>query len=1118
MSFSNLFDVISCSSSRKNRRGAEKAPKTRKLRLESLESREMLAVWVVDSLADPGVSGDNLTTLREAINLASANDVVNFHPDLIGESIELASTLNISKPLTIDGWNLPGEQSMPVDAFKGIMIDAKSLANATIINVGNGGSGSILRGLTITSSSPAGNIVESAIHANGNLSLSIENCVITNLTYSSKGVVNCNGNVLKITNTLIADNTSVFDGAAAVLYVKAASKATFYNCTVANNKTNASGTNFYGLYNDANVNVFVRNSIFTGHSTADFHAKQANGITLEYSVYEKLGNASAGTGAIPYVPANDVLYLDGANRNYWLAPGSIALDVGNADATVVNNNNGYYLHAVNHNRGYDLAGNYRLKGAATPYNVDAGAYSGGVIPQVIVTIETDGVNNDGEIDHSDDFYADGSPYRISLREAYDYIGKYYVSGNFNDFANSFKDADGTQNPGVVYDTIRFASGVENCRLAKEIVSEKTYTINGTNLGNVDVAVHGSKTLTSPGANIAATNAGRIFNVQSGTITANNLSLTNGFARSNDPAYAATYGMGGALYIASGAKYSAAGGEFYNNYAPESGGAIYIAAGGKFEINSVTIRDNFSSRGGGASNYGNFYVTTRDGNACFIDNMANGETFETIPGFDATKARGFGGGLYNAGNFQYIGHATSNVVFSGNSAVSDLVNENGVLLGGSGGAIYNTTRNGVDGSVTINDAVFDGNTASKYGGAISNFGTMTVAGAAFNTNTAATGGAIQNSNHANISDSSFTSNRAVGNISNPAESAFLLAPRSNEYGLDYGGNGGAIYACGITGSLWIGNNTTFTENTATNAGGAIDFINGMATFAGSTNIAFTDNSADVIGGAIVVASSAYSALNFGAGTTSATFSFSGNSTGYYAPTVAVATIVRDDVASLTAQKLFGTNTPAPQNLDAFVRYYATTSEHQMNFDALAESFATTPQTIHISVDDQPFRQLGRWETVTLAPGSRIVRYYADGNSNVMFRAHIQVVDDANTSVIVSQINLSEHAYISSNEYAAGVSLRVYSTTANPVKTWTIGWGDGTTTTIDNFGFALNLYHLYSAAGSYDLTLTTSDFAGASTPYGTVGFCVVPKASSAALLDAQDELFSDAALLDELFVEL
>lgn len=112
---------------------------------------------------------------------------------------------------------------------------------------------------------------------------------------------------------------------------------------------------------------------------------------------------------------------------------------------------------INNDRGDDLAGNYRLKGAATPYNVDAGAYSGGVIPQVsggviTVTIEDDGVNNDGEIDHSDDFNADGSPNIISLREAYDRIG-----GGFNE--------------------IRFASGVKKCRLVKEIVSEKTYTID-----------------------------------------------------------------------------------------------------------------------------------------------------------------------------------------------------------------------------------------------------------------------------------------------------------------------------------------------------------------------------------------------------------------------------------------------------------------------------------------------------------------------------------------------------------------------------------------------------------------------------------------------------------------
>ena len=219
MSFSNLLDTLLRSSNRNTYRSAKDSCNARKLRLESLESREMLAVWVVDSLADPGVSGDNLTTLREAINQAALTASSTF-TQISSARRSYLPVRSISQSPYYRRWNLPGEQSMPVDAFKGIMIGAKSLANATIINVGTSGSGSILRGLTITSSSPAGNIVESAIHANGNPSLSIENCVITNLTYSSKGVVNFNGDVLKITNTLIADNTSVFDGAAAVLYVK----------------------------------------------------------------------------------------------------------------------------------------------------------------------------------------------------------------------------------------------------------------------------------------------------------------------------------------------------------------------------------------------------------------------------------------------------------------------------------------------------------------------------------------------------------------------------------------------------------------------------------------------------------------------------------------------------------------------------------------------------------------------------------------------------------------------------------------------------------------------------------------------------------------------------------
>jgi hypothetical protein len=1075
MSFSNLLDTLLRSSNRNTYRSAKDSCNARKLRLESLESREMLAVWVVDSLADPGVSGDNLTTLREAINQAGANDVVNFHPDLIGKTIILASTLDISKPLTIDGWNLPGEQSMPVDAFKGIMIDAKSLANATIINVGTGGSGSILRGLTITSSSPAGNIVESAIHANGNPSLSIENCVITNLTYSSKGVVNFNGDVLKITNTLIADNTSVFDGAAAVLYVKAASKATFYNCTVANNKTNASGTNFYGLYNDVNVNVFVRNSIFTGHSTADFHAKQANGITLEYSVYEKLGNASAGTGAIPYVPANDVLYLDGANRNYWLAPGSIALDVGNADAAIVNNNNGYNRLPANNDRGYDLVGNYRLKGAAAPYTIDAGAYTGGVTPQIIVTIEDDIVSR------ANDFKGDGSANIISLREAYGYIAKRYVSGNFNDPASFV-----TTPPGVGYDTILFASDVNNCRLTSgEISTNKSFAIIGTKPTGPHVTVHGYANMTDPGPNPGATTATRIFNVQSGTIQATNLNLRNAFARASEDESTSepTYGKGGALYIASGATYEATGGTFSYNYASAAGGAIFVAQGGAFTGTAIALDHNKSVRGGGIANLGTASVL---GASQFISNTAGG-----------AAANGFGGAVYNAGTMEIgaLNESQNRTTFSANSAKNITPAVGGQLLGGSGGAIYNTA-----GTLNVYHADFNNNVAHKYGGAISNFSGLALLDSNFSTNTAKAGGAIQTSGSAvTITGGAFAGNNA--NLSD-----YRLSADSSSK--DFGGNGGAIFAGGASSNLTIQGNVSFTSNTAANAGGAIDYINGTLTF-NEANVTIQNNTANVIGGAVVATKPITFTNNLG-------FTVDSN-TAPYAWNVAVTCNVGDAAISNMANAFFGGPTTRDK-LDTFIRYGSMLAGTELKFGALAQSFTAAPTQLEVKIDDAGYALWDSSSSTILPVGSHTV-YYREVNSDVVFRANIQVLD-ATTSVVFSQIDLGERAYFGSKDYAVGVSLRVYSTAANPIpiSSWTVNWdteGGTLTETIDRFGFTLNAYHFYGAVGAYKVSLTAVDSLGNSRDYGHVGDCVVHAPASAAVL--QEEIFADNELLDELFVD-
>src|SRR4051794_39697613 len=81
-------------------------PYHRRLRIEPLEDRRVLATIIVDTLVDgTGVPG---TSLREAIIAAAANDTINFAASLTSggpATISLISTgqLTINKNLTITG-------------------------------------------------------------------------------------------------------------------------------------------------------------------------------------------------------------------------------------------------------------------------------------------------------------------------------------------------------------------------------------------------------------------------------------------------------------------------------------------------------------------------------------------------------------------------------------------------------------------------------------------------------------------------------------------------------------------------------------------------------------------------------------------------------------------------------------------------------------------------------------------------------------------------------------------------------------------------------------------------------------------------------------------------------
>src|SRR5262245_38888843 len=95
------------SSSRHRRRSATRkrsaSPLWRRLRLEVLEDRWLLAVLTVNSLSDNTTAGNGLVTLREAILAADADGTTDLGQTGSGtDTIEFAASLTSGGPATIN--------------------------------------------------------------------------------------------------------------------------------------------------------------------------------------------------------------------------------------------------------------------------------------------------------------------------------------------------------------------------------------------------------------------------------------------------------------------------------------------------------------------------------------------------------------------------------------------------------------------------------------------------------------------------------------------------------------------------------------------------------------------------------------------------------------------------------------------------------------------------------------------------------------------------------------------------------------------------------------------------------------------------------------------------------
>ena len=175
------------------------------------------------------------------------------------------------------------------------------------------------------------------------------------------------------------------------------------------------------------------------------------------------------------------------------------------------------------------------------------------------------------------------------------------------------------------------------------------------------------------------------------------------------------------------------------------------------------------------------------------------------------------------------------------------------------AQYNRTGGGVifneEGAETIiNGGTFESNKAAGYGGAVINYGKLTVNAGTFKGNEASNGGAISSiasNSKLTVNGGTFENNKSTDKWGGAIVAKNKVSAMNAAFDSNVSGNGGAIFAYDANGAVF--ENCTFKNNSATNEktvkhGGAL-FVNGAKDVSIKNN-AFIKNTAQD-GGALFV---------------------------------------------------------------------------------------------------------------------------------------------------------------------------------------------------------------------------------------------------------------------------
>jgi CSLREA domain-containing protein len=652
---------------RRLRHSATPVPHRRRLLIEPLEDRRLLAVATVTTLADTVDFGDGLTSLREAIfatNTVGGADTIEFDPSLTASGpatiLLTQGELVITDSLTING---PGASLLTIDASGNDPTPDENNADGSrvfLIDDGLRGNrfSAEVRGLTLTGGD-TGDRRGGAIHSREDLT--VVECVITGNAAAADpetgdgwggGIQSLYGN-LNVVDTTISGNWSQRAGGA-IDFNRSGSNGTLLitGSTIAGNTTAGNGGAILIAGNATITDTTVADNKAAGDGGAIEIWVSAGATSLSIARTAILRNeAGASGGAFHSAAATTVEFVDSAvEGNSAHLGGGIAM-----------------LHS-----GSLPAGSFplQIRGSRVVGNSSAGA--GGAI--YLAGYPYGGAIGYGTAAKIEDSEITGSIFARSERLA--------ISGSKIDGALEFRSSSSAA-PTLVVTSTTVAGGISSYDGAVQLTDTSVVGSAGTG-----VYVSGANLDIVGGA--ICDNEGLGVDVDGGDVSVSDANISGNGSVGLSVRH-------GSLLVESST--------ISANRSTSSGGGIYCRgdAVDTLTINNSTISGNESSEGGGIYTLNDLTITdsvvsgnrSTSGGGGISTNSDLLIIRSEISNNQATGASSYGGGISSSGSLLEIRD-------------SDVSNN---VATGPGGGIYTGATVQVEGSN------FAGNIAGTHGGAI-----------------------------------------------------------------------------------------------------------------------------------------------------------------------------------------------------------------------------------------------------------------------------------------------------------------------------------------------------------------------------------------------------------------